>query len=588
MVFVMEQEWFEMNDIRRRSLSKLVWIPLREVNTISNDIKYAFDGYKEEFRGLGSIAVPNEKREYAEKLEWSDVGIKSHSGVFFNQKYTPSDIYDYYCDNFIGLNLVLEQFFNDGYPAEWHLHQDFVITLNLRREKDIWICPSDGYAEVARIKKSPAGNPILLEVKSEYLKDYLCARNMSLYITSFFSRDTVLTDASFINWKNGRKEELTSTDTWEGRVIEIHEGGGEEFGTEMAILHISRTDVDESDDIPDISSIPTDDNIVSNSIKRGFSGRKLFRVIGELWRNEWIDSGSVSIRIRRDKITPTVFFIIDADGNKKSGEQFINSGKWLWFKADVIMALINKRGGFLRWYTRNTGSVSCSYGNGVHFGINSLNLINVYAKDIGLLPEWQQQIWAGYNISPDGGVSQELLDSQVKVEPARTQAPEEFLIKGIKLLNDISEEKLGIMLIKEHDIMPELLKKIHRFRAIDEPSLFALAKDIARITADSLNKEEIQRLAPLPDGKNLGSIKSLENLLSTKIPNDEARKITAALVGIYELRLADAHLPSSKIGDAFNLIQIDRNLPTISQAYQLLCACVSSIYNIAKVIEQWK
>ena len=47
--------------------------------------------------------------------------------------------------------------------------------------------------------------------------------------------------------------------------------------------------------------------------------------------------------------------------------------------------------------------------------------------------------------------------------------------------------------------------------------------------------------------------------MTKKIDNDLARKITAPLVGIYELRLADAHLPSSKIDDAFALLDLDRD-----------------------------
>jgi len=33
-------------------------------------------------------------------------------------------------------------------------------------------------------------------------------------------------------------------------------------------------------------------------------------------------------------------------------------------------------------------------------------------KDIAYLPEWQQRIWSAFNVSPEGGVSDELLASQ--------------------------------------------------------------------------------------------------------------------------------------------------------------------------------
>ena len=72
-----------------------------------------------------------------------------------------------------------------------------------------------------------------------------------------------------------------------------------------------------------------------------------------------------------------------------------------------------------------------------------------------------------------------------------------------------------------------------------------------------------------------------------KIEIEFARKITAPLVGTYELRLADAHLPSSKISEAYNLIGIDDTQSYIHQAHHMLHQCVTSIYTIINVIQKW-
>ena len=47
-----------------------------------------------------------------------------------------------------------------------------------------------------------------------------------------------------------------------------------------------------------------------------------------------------------------------------------------------------------------------------------------------------------------------------------------------------------------------------------------------------------------------------------------AISITNALFGAHKLRHADAHLPGHDTEDAFTLLNIDRNLPTIIQGYQ--------------------
>jgi hypothetical protein len=437
--------------------------------------------------------------------------------------YIPSDNYQTSQGEFIGVHLVLEQRMNSAEVPEWYLHQDLVIALGLKREGDIWVSPDEGYIEVVRLKRKADGAPALLEIRAEHLKDYLYARKMALYVTSYRNRDVVVEDRGHINWSQTHVSEDENGDHWEGRVYEIHEGG-EAFGSVWKIFHASRTDVDVEEDVPNFG-LPTNKNVTSRSWTKGSTGKKLYVIQGELWRNEWVEPAALSPRIRRDKRPPTAFFITDAEGTLENKETLQSGGRWLWFRPDVIMALAHRRGGALGWATRDTGGVRCSPDCSVHFGVNRLGLVNVYAKDIALLPDWQQQIWAGHNVRPEGGVSAELLDSQVKAIPATTQAPEEFLSKGFKLLSFLGKEKLGFPLFREHEQIPKLLLESHRFRAVDKDGLFSLAKDLARLTADSLDITAMQKLVSPPKGEKWGSVKSLENLLASKIDPEKARSL---------------------------------------------------------------
>jgi hypothetical protein len=520
-------------------------------------------------------------------LGWSDIGIShQHNGFYQNGRYTPADIYENYKGELIGLHLVLDQRANRSELPEWHLHQDLVVTLGLKREGDTWVSPDEGYVEVAHLRKESGGKPVLLEVRADHLKDYLCARNMGLYITSYHSRIAIVDNISFITWEGGSLTHEKEQESWEGRIIKIHEGGLP-YGGKMAVFHVSRTDIDETDDIPDITASPTDENTKSNSWELEFEGRILYRILGELWRNEWVEPAHISPRVRRDNPPPSVFFVVDEQGNLENKETLALEGKWLWFKPDVVMALAHRRGGGLNWHTRDTGSIGCSPDYYVHFGINTLGLLNVYAKDVATLPEWQQRIWAGYNVGPEGGVSEELLASQVRAEPAETQAPEELLKHGMGVVNQMSKEIFNISLFRDHDIVPQLFERTHRFRAIDDAGLYALAKDVARLTVDNLDTAAIQSIVPPPPKTKWGSLKSLENLLAIKIGSGKARSITSALVGAYELRHADAHLPGEDIDKAFELLKIDRGLPTVLQGYQLLQSCVSSIYDVIDILKEW-
>ena len=585
----MDQCWFEMPKIRRRKLANAVWIPLRASNLIEGIGDYGHVGYKSESCDVLTLAVPVEKKQSANKLGWTDLGnIDQHSGLIEDGEYIPADICESHFHGVSGLHLVLNQYTTSAEKPEWHLHQDFFITLGLKREGDIWIRPDEGYIKVAKISQKD-GAPYRLEVRASHLRDYLCARKMALYVTSYRQRVEIFENISHITWPEDSIEDISrvidSSDHWKGRIMPIHEGGMP-YGEEMAITHIERTDVDTEEDIPVLGQ-PADDNTISQSWTRKETGRKLYRVESELWRTEWIEPSSQSPIVRGDAINPTVFFITDAQGNQENRETLIEKGCWLWFHPEVMSVLAHRRGGSLNWHTKDTGKVGCSPGRNVHFGVNSIGLINVYAKDIARLPEWEQKIWSGYNVAPEGKVSEELLSSQVRSIPADTCAPEKFLGEGLSRLNDIAKEKIGINLIFKHEKIPDIIKRSHRFRVTSQEGLFALAKDLTQLTAESIDVSELRKVVSPPSGTHWGSLKLLEKLLATEISPELAKKMLSPLIGIYKLRQLDAHLANLKSNDVFHLVNVDPNAPYVIQGYQLLHACVVSICEICQIIENW-
>ena len=288
------QDWFEMKDFRRKKMATSVWIPLRAIDEIEKYSRSGFEGYKVEFFGAGSLVIPVDKKEKAEKkLGWMDIGIShNHHGSVKNGKYIPTDIYEDYSGEWTGVHPVLVQRFNRNEIDEWHVHQDFVITLGLKREGDVWVSTTEGYMEVVRLWRHEDRRPYLLEVRLEHLKDYLCARQMALYVTSYRSREMILANASSIGWSETSLSDTSHEDHWEGRVLEIHEGGFE-FGAEVGVFHAPRTDVDAKEDVPTFD-LENQEAVDSKSCRNKFQGRKLYRIQGELWRNEWIDPASES------------------------------------------------------------------------------------------------------------------------------------------------------------------------------------------------------------------------------------------------------------------------------------------------------
>jgi hypothetical protein len=230
------------------------------------------------------------------------------------------------------------------------------------------------------------------------------------------------------------------------------------------------------------------------------------------------------------------------------------------------------------------GSITEITEDGHPFG-SEMAVFHVGRKGFDLEQDVQQQIWAGFNVTPDGGVSRELLMAQAEGEPAETQAPEPFVRTAIKMLNRNSMGSLGFEVIRPHPEYERLIRLAHRFRAVDEAGFYALAKDLARITADSVDVAGLQKIVPIPKGEKRGSLKSLESVLATRLSTSASHSLMTPLFGVYELRHADAQLPPSDLDDAFSMIFVDRDKPWIMQGAQMLAVIVDVLQRIADAFD---
>lgn len=584
----MDKTWFEMKEIRKRRMSNAVWLPLRVSDRMTHEGTYGYVGYKEEFLGVGSVAFPMEYREKAKSLNWMEIGLRHSQGVWASSDYyKPAEVYQYEDKVDLGIDLVLVQTFDADVPNIWHLNQDLVFALGLLREGDEWICPDEDFCVVARLRNDGDGHPVSLEIRNEFLRDYLCARNMFLRTSLYRSRKMIVGDPAEAGSPKEEKLEKAD-DRFELRVTSLVEGGRFGGGS-YAVFNVSRTDIDPDEDVP-LPGPESDSNTDYRSWTGEDKGRQIYCISGELWRDEEIEPGEQSPRIRRDRVPTGIHYIVDAAGTRLPSEDLDDESnpRWLWFRPEVVPALTKRRGGTLKWYTQETGGVGCSANDLTHFGLNASGLVTVYAYDIAKLPLWRQRIWAGYNVAPEGGVSKELLSAQMATKVAETKAPEEVLLEILDELDKVFYESIGATLFRSHMATADLIKSISRFRALEPGGVFALAKDLMRLVADRIDTAAIQKEITLAKGEKPGSLKSLERYLATIITPESARRVMGALAGAYDLRVADAHLPSGELDAAFQLVRIDPNAPSLSQGFWLIASVVSSLLAIYEIMSEAK
>lgn len=435
---------------------------------------------------------------------------------------------------------------------------------------------------VAREIIDENGKYQLIEIKRAFLIDYLAARGLILRLSYYRQRVEIVSTLEGTNYEGLENHQ---SEREQGRFELLIRSLSDVYGGSWASFRVWRTDVDEEEDAPVLG--PEDDENTgfeqSEGIRTGPNG---VRIEGEFWRNEWIEHQGLSIRIRGDVDQTLPNFIVETDGTRAASSTLNNEdvGRWLWFRSSVVLELLSHRGFVLKWYTAETCCIRSTSGYATHFGINTADLVTVYAYDIARLAAWEQHLWAAHNVAPDGKVSVELLSSQVKAQVASTHAVEELLFVSMRMLEQGFRKRFDVNLFN-HDIDDEaVMQQVTRFLCRDLASLLRLAKEIIRVFSDRLNVRELRKLSTHADRDKLGSNKLLQDILANDVGEDKARLVLGPIVGAYELRLGDAHPMGSKIGEALQLAGIDESRTPLRQGEQLIHNVGRSIWWIGKLL----
>jgi len=533
----MIQPYFEMRDVR--AFEGQTWIPLRQV--ADTQIEPPADGIKslEEFTGIATAAIEDKHHTAAAKLGWSDgLDLDTHRAGNETWGYKCVDIFRDWKTP-LGINLVIDQLVERTGLTIWHLHPDLVVALGLVSEADRWFRPEEGWAEIVRLERDSMDKPVKIEIRAEHLRDYLAARGMALFCSSYLERIMVSSVKPNLLWKNDNFKETSGNDTREG--------------------------------------------IIMNASYPNPSDHYWTR--GALWRTEWVSAGTISTRVRGDADPNITNFALTNDGSRVPATALESSIGWLFFSPTVVKPLMRHRGAKLGWFSQETGSLGATE-YGVHFGVNELGLITVFAKDIGGLAPWEQRIWAAHNVTPDGGVSAELFAAQMEVNPASTISPEARLEDALEAVDTAFENKHGQLLLRDHETVPSLYRRAHRFQAAEPDGMLELAKELTRLFAERIEVDAILKIVPLAKGeKKIGSLKALERLVAHYRTPTEAESMMAPLFGIMDLRIADAHLGSSKVESGLARASVNSKAPDATQGRQLIDSFVDTLAAIAGALE---
>ncbi len=583
-----EQKWMEMQSPQRHCFARKDWIPVYGMKFNMKEQKYPEINLKEDFIHVESGIVSNEYKDLAEKLSWSDWGQDNVTPYVSkaNKYHKSGNIYDREM-NKIGERLVMGQYIDADFNNEIYINQDFVLAYKLVRHNDRWIRPKEGDREVIRCFKDEKGDISFVEIRAEFIRDYLYALDSSLRLYYYRERQSIVKI----------KPDYIQKETVE-LINEPH------HRCTLSCYHItSEGDLPDSNGISvkrsgnsvnERDTIPVSNNIRFASCDTITEFRKTekpdrYHIHGRLWRAEWINPAKQSSLVGYSEPKDEFMVQVDETNNKVklSTLKYEEINKYLWFNPEVVNLLVANRGGKIVWDTMETGFVFADPDTSVHFGVNKKGLITVYAFDIAKLPYWQQKIWVSQNCSPNFGISRELSKIQIASTPVDSTAPEQLLFIELSKIEELFQRKFSLKLYRNFSDTQTVTKLIDRFRSLDDDTLRSLANNLHKFCIERINEKQLKKLVRQKDNK-FKSIRLLKQFLEEKNDMINFSEYTEPLFALTKLGTYDSLLDSDQNEDksVYDCLNVNRSDPHIWQGAEMINKIAITFSRLHSAIEQ--
>lgn len=572
-----DKDWFLMTKERKVSYERMAWVPLFvDEHTELGDLPDP--GFDDDYFGIGTMLLDADDAVELGQLNWIDVRPSLHRPGFDSEGFYSAK---YYFGQVHGQYLVFPiQSEGKDSPRNVLIDPDRILGLRLHPVEQNWVSARDDGEVVVRQELDDHGNVTKVEIRAEYLKDFLAAREMGLAVITLRERKCIFSEPPEFTLTKVRPSPACQ---WEGWVKEIDEHGAS-FGNTWTVTVLGRHDVDAEEDAPVAEYSSEDKKLRRRKFETKPGESKRYCVVSDLVKRDWIAPALSSPRVREDKPTESCIFVADAASARMSAQELGDEPRWRWltFNPESISSLLDQGKVTLEWWSRQTGCFRYSDGSSVPFGVNTKGLICIFSKDVIELAPHRQRHFSGHSVTPDGGACEELVRSQMQNNPADTLAAESRIMDVRKKLDETFNRRFQTPLFRQHDMVKGIATRTHRFAASNLAELYDLAKDLRRIFVESIDDDFLKSM-PTTCADNLGSIKRLCKLLDDA--GQDGRSMTAALAGIQELRQASAHLPRKSVDEAFALVGVDLDAPPVVSAMNMIESVVNSIDSISNGLE---
>ena len=556
--------WFEMSDVILNVYGESTWTPLWRYDILkAGDPKTV--GYEEEIFRVRTLFAPLENKERLLRGHFLNFDPDETYATIDCRNYCKPNVY--YLDSTTGLTAGEYPVFGfhlpDGPDIEPFVSQDMIIALRLVRQGDKWIRPEESGIDVIQIERDEKSKIREIRIRTELLRDYLCARNMGLYVEEFRHRQAQTLQAPTISWPkcHGFDERFCELGhyIWKGWVFEHSD---------------------------------SDSWTEPHTLKGNLSLPAFYRVEGQLWKQYWISAGVESPRIGGDSHSHE--FVVSPNGAKHEIST-LDDDKYghvyLFFDPMIILHLQDTVGVELEWASRDVFRVGFPSHGKFLCGVSTKGNIFAISSDIARLEDWAQNLWHRENIRPEDLAdyqSHELYQNQMMCKFLHAEeSPEQIFVRLIKELGSVFRERTGVDLWRDIDTGKEAVERVSRFISRNSRGLAELAKYILEALSERMSSPNLKTyIADDEATKELKSIGLFEKALSKLDPSLDASTFVQFIRNINSVRQIDSHLMSSAdIGKHLQKVNLPEGLSSFEQGAQLIEYANEGIGDLVNVLK---
>ena len=541
------KQWFEMSDVISNRHGDGEWTLLWAYEVLQRGDQFSAP-YLEAILRVRSVFAPLLSKEKWFS-RWYDIETDNVYPCVDHGQYCKP--YVYYFDSTSGDEAgeygVYSYRITSGETSGLIVNPDMVAALGLVQEGDHWIRPSECDVEVIKVERDSDGKIITIKIKTEHLKDYLCARRMGLYIEEFRHRQEQDFDGNKIDWDRSPIIDKRFSSDGNG----IYEWKGWMF------KHIDDYSWNDVQTVKGpVLSLPS-----------------YYRIEGQLWKQFWVNPAKISSRVAGDEIN--LSFYVKPNGEQheiSTVDDFEYGHVYLFFNIGLVDKL-RSTGLTMTWVARDVFKVTSPNGPHVLCGISKKGNIFAISADVARQDTWLQMIYRSENIRPEelnDYAGCELFQNQMMCEFLSTKAPEDEFKRLVKDFDNVFLMKTGVRLWK--DCNERIINLVSRFASMDVDGYVRLAKILTEGIIERIDEKSLVGFINgrvKTDGfRGISLLGVCVNLLNTAIDGKIAVKF---LRDINSIRQVDAHyMPPEDVQQKLSVLPWPGDMPFVERGARLI------------------